>query len=35
LKTKEYDSFDMYDSCLRGKINKAPFNSTYERAIDL
>jgi hypothetical protein len=35
LKSKEYDSFDVCESCLQGKMTKAPFNGTNERTKDL
>ena len=35
LKTKSNDSFDVCESCLQGKMTKAPFNGTNERAKDL
>ncbi|KAD6118913.1 hypothetical protein E3N88_10184 [Mikania micrantha] len=35
LKTNENDSFDVCESCLQGKMTKAPFSGTNERAKDL
>ncbi|KAK1414877.1 hypothetical protein QVD17_30638 [Tagetes erecta] len=35
LKANECDSFDVCESCLQGKMTKAPFSGTNERAKDL
>ncbi|KAD5802565.1 hypothetical protein E3N88_13925 [Mikania micrantha] len=35
LKTNQNDSFDICESCLQGKMTKAPFNRINERAKDL
>ncbi|KAI3710140.1 hypothetical protein L2E82_39914 [Cichorium intybus] len=35
LKANENDSFDICESCLHGKMTKAPFSGTNERAKDL
>ncbi|KAD3639942.1 hypothetical protein E3N88_29165 [Mikania micrantha] len=35
LKTNENDSFDVCESCLQGKMTKAPFSGTNEREKDL
>ena len=35
LESLDYESIDAYEPCLMGKMTKAPFSGTMERATDL